>query len=585
MENTVPGNGEVADPAVFDPVADAELDVNRILMEERRCAKADPMYIINAGYLRIKNKQSLMVCLSLNDAQQKLAAVVREKRLQKRPVRIAILKGRQFGISTYSEGVLFCNTSQRANTNSMIISSDEDSAENLFEMSKLFYEKLMEEQPHLVPLKKKSNEKKLEFDRIHSQILIDTAKNVKAGRSYTLQNVHLAEAAFFPFFNKTLSAISQAVPDEPETYVFVETTANGENEFCLWWRKIKTDFHNGTTDWVPLFLSWKDHKEYDRPFRTESEQAHFLESMSEKEKMIQLTHQLTLTQMNWRRWTIINKCAGSEETFQQEYPLDDEEAFLTSGRRVFDHMLLAPQLANVKPPILKGDLAFVNYSPIFVPDPQGALSVWETPKKGHRYVIGADSAEGSSSTDDFAAAHVFDATTRRIVGVLHGKIPPDIFGDKLNLLGRWFNYALVIPEINNQGLVTALKLRDLHYPNIGKRMRLYIEEGIKEEREELGFNTNSQTKPLLVNTISEVLREVSAMIPDEQTLTELRQYMILGSSATTGALQYGAGHGFHDDRVIALGITLLYSKNIALGVEETILQRAENIRSSKITGY
>lgn len=585
MENAIPGNGEIVDPSVIDPVADAEIDVNQILLEERRCASLDPMYIINAGYLRIKNKKALMVPLILNFAQKKLAGVIRERRLQKRPVRVAILKGRQFGISTYCEGVTYCFTSQKSNMNSMIISADEDGSENLFEMSKLFHENMEQDQPHLAPRKKKSNEKKLEFEHMHSQILIDTAKNTKAGRSYTLHIVHLSEAAFFPFFNKTLGAISQAVPDEPETFVFVESTANGENEFCSWWRKIKQEFNDGTTDWIPLFLSWKDHVEYDRPFRSESEEKYFVESMSEKEKTIQLAHGLTLTQMNWRRWAIINKCAGSETTFQQEYPLDDEEAFLTSGRRVFDHMLLAPQLEKIAKPQTRGDLAFVNYNPILVPDAQGPLSVWEIPRRGHRYVIGADSAEGSSSTTDYASAHVLDATTRRIVATLHGKIPPDIFGDKLNLLGRWYNYALVVPEINNQGLVTTLKLRDLHYPNIGKRMRLYIEEGIKEEREELGFNTNNTTKPLIVNGIAESLREMNVLIPDEDTLTELRQYMILGNSATTGAFQYGAGHGFHDDRVMSLGITLLYAKNIATGTDEPILKRADAIRSTKITGY
>jgi len=92
------------------------------------------------------------------------------------------------GCSTLIEAIIYAYTSQRQNINSLILADDLDGSNYLFNMSKLYHEQVAKEFKH--PLQR-SNEKKIEFEGRHSQILVDTADNLDAGRKYTFQIAHL----------------------------------------------------------------------------------------------------------------------------------------------------------------------------------------------------------------------------------------------------------------------------------------------------------------------------------------------------------------------------------------------------------
>ena len=72
-------------------------------------------------------------------------------------------------------------------------------------------------------------------------------------------------------------------------------------------------------------------------------------------KEIMEEHDLTIYQMNWRRHTLMNKCGGDEDKFKQEYPLTPDEAFITSGKRVFKEILTKPQEKNICKPRCHGN--------------------------------------------------------------------------------------------------------------------------------------------------------------------------------------------------------------------------------------
>ena len=103
-------------------------------------------------------------------------------------------------------------TSQQEGVNSLILADDIDGGNYLLDIIKLYHERSPE---HLKPEEKKSNEKKLEFAKTHSQVLIDTANNTNAGRKYTYRYVHLSEVAFFPpnKVDEVMGGLLQTVPD------------------------------------------------------------------------------------------------------------------------------------------------------------------------------------------------------------------------------------------------------------------------------------------------------------------------------------------------------------------------------------
>lgn len=557
-----------------------------VLRDEQQAAYVDPMILLRLQYLRIKNKDQKLVPFSLNEVQRQLMAVIRAQRLKKRPVRICILKGRQFGISTMSEAILYAFTAQRPYINSLILADNDDGASYLFDMCKLYHEELEREHPHLAPKRKVSNDRKLEFERVRSQVVIDTAKNVDAGRKYTFHMAHLSEASRFKDFDQTLLSLMQSIPDRPETYCFIETTANGENAFCNFWRRI-SDLYSAdpeNCDWIPVFLSWKDHTEYTRPFKDVGEKNKFTQSMTGKERDIMAEHNLSLEKMNWRRHSLINKCGGDEDKFKQEYPLTAEEAFITSGRRVFREQITKPQEKNIVPVKYKGFVELVGGVPIFVPDETGDVHFYKMPQRGHRYVIGADSSQGVENGDP-SCAQVLDRTTWEQVAVLHGSLDPEVFAEKLGLLGRFFNYALLAPESNFHGVVVLRRLVAMGYPNICKKMKTNIsDQGTLEEVEDLGWNTNSRTKPVILSDLKEALREILIVLHDGPTLSEIKHYSIL-AERESGVPLYGGAGGWHDDRVIALCIAVHFAKEMP---EEGQYMDYEPISRPKVhskTGY
>ena len=71
---------------------------------------------------------------------------------------------------------------------------------------------------------------------LNSKIKVQTAGNAGIGRSETFHYVHLSEYAFWQGVDanapsKQLSGILQSVPNLPDTWVIIESTANGINDF------------------------------------------------------------------------------------------------------------------------------------------------------------------------------------------------------------------------------------------------------------------------------------------------------------------------------------------------------------------
>lgn len=176
----------------------------------------------------------------------------------------------------------------------------------------------------------------------------------------------------------------------------------------------------------------------------------------------------------------------------------------------------------------------------------GPLQVWAPPNIEHRYVIGADVAEGLEH-GDYSDASVLDRNTGELVAKWHGHTPPDMFGEVLHNLGTWYNVALIGVESNNHGISTITELRKrLRYPRLYRRHVV----GEVQDRftEKWGWPTNRQTKPLMIDALDKALRNEEIVVYDRDTIAELRTYV---------RDEKGQLHGSpHDDRVMSLAIAV-----------------------------
>ena len=235
----------------------------------------DPKRYIES-FLKIKTKEGKIVPFKLNESQEKLYRAIMEQVEAGKPVRIIILKARQMGFSTLTEGLIFHDTATHFLHNAMIITHKDEATTNLFNMSKLFFEGLPE---RMRPMMKASNAKELIFENptkdpkkkekrpgLRSKIKCTTAGGKGVGRSDTLTTLHASEVAFWPGdILDTLAGILQAVPSLPGTMVIYESTANGFNAFKQLW----DDAVSGKTDFVPLFFPWYEMQTYRKPYHGE----------------------------------------------------------------------------------------------------------------------------------------------------------------------------------------------------------------------------------------------------------------------------------------------------------------------------
>lgn len=522
-------------------------------------------YIEN--FLKIRDKSATIVPFLLNKAQTLVEEIMRKDERLGKAKRYIVLKARQMGLSTYFEGVIFQDTSTHENKNSLIIAHEESASSNLFNMSKLFYENL----PEVIrPMKRYANGKNLVFENptqddnekqqnpgLRSKISIATAGSGEVGRSATYHNIHASEVAFFPDAKTTMLGLLQAVPDQPNTMVVLESTANGVGD---WFHEMWQKAERGENEFTPIFLPWFIDPLYTRPFRTEAEKQQFIEEVESVsvdrngqevrtyEYELKEKHELTWEQLNWRRYTIANKCQGDEILFMQEYPSTPEEAFISSGRPKFSIGSLKKYQTYTKQPIKRGYLHWdkSTKSVSFIEDPKGYVSIWKEPERDRTYCIGADVAEGLAH-GDYSTGVVADDDFD-IVAMWHGHIDPDLFGIELIKLGYYFNYAYLGVEGNNHGLTTLTTIKREGYWNLFYTKS--YDRFTDQTTQKLGWYTTIRTKPLMIDKLAEFVREMHLGIYSDLIISEMFTYVIEDNGKTN------AQSGCHDDTVMACAILL-----------------------------
>ena len=509
---------------------------------EIELARSDPFSLIEDGHLTIKTKSGEMKPFVLNKAQRKLHKIIKDLWVANKIIRIWILKARQLGASTYTEALIFAITSQLENQNATIIADDVKGSNYIFEMSKLYHEKCP---PHLKPGIKRSNEKKLEFDKTHSQILIDTAENKDAGRKFTFRVVHLSEYAFFRNPAHLMLGLSQAVPSLPRTILIKETTANGFNFAKDEWDKAVS----GENDYEPVFIPWYWGEEYmmEAIDFTVGDTAAGDAGREEGALYTQMTEEgidSIEERLEWRRWCIRNNCANSVDSFKQEYPSTPDEAFIASGECFFDKKMLAGELKRSGEPLFKANLFKENFKYKTRKDSNGAFNVYREADAYGQYVVGGDAASGSGL--DYSVLVVVDKASNEVVATYRAKADPDELAYRAMQVGSYYNNAKVAIENDKFGFAANAKLKTI-YSNI------YFQRTFNKVQnknvDQFGWNTTAVTRPMMLAQMQEEIREGSAVLNDPILIRECLTFIKNPETKKAEAQE-----GMHDDMVMARAI-------------------------------
>lgn len=539
----------------------------------RRKLKDDYLYYAPRCH-KITNKAGGLVPLKLNESQIYVHALLKKELERKGYVRAIMLKCRQWGGSTLVESWFYHKVSYSRGKRCVIMTEADMSRDNLFNMVKTFHENVPEQ---VRPMTKQSNEKALIFDSprgsringLKSRYDVKTCDS-KGGLGITTHFIHLSEYAFFRDNTlNTVAGLIESVPSEHPailgTQIIMESTANGVGGifYNTWKESEKQELEGKDPEYLRIFIPWFFHKEYHREITQEQENK-IRESITEEEEWL-LKQELpsgkmvSYRQLAWRRWkidTLVPPVGYSkEEFFRQWYPATAQEAFIYSGKQVFQIPDIKRAEEEVYSPQYVGD--FNLHTGRFQLEAKGLVKVWEKPKPGVKYVIGADVAEGLAK-GDFSCADVFKLPYGQQVAQVHGKIDPDTFGDLICHLGKLYNKALAGVEANNHGLTTLTTMKRNNYSNIYQREKIDSNSDGKKVKA-AGWLTTKKSKYKIIDQLRSALRDDESGIVCKETLTECANYTI--HEGDDGSCTYGAKLGCFDDRVMsaAIGLEMIYT--------------------------
>lgn len=213
---------------------------------------------------------------------------------------------------------------------------------------------------------------------------------------------------------------------------------------------------------------------------------------------------------------------------------------------------------------------------------EGILAIWEAPRPGHRYVIGADVAEGVEQDRSVATVlrvGTLEEPDEEVAQFVSASITPHDFAYVVDQAGKLYNTdgeeALAAVECNGHGIATQTELqRHLGYSNFF-RWQYYDADSMKRAySHRLGWWTNTRTRPLIMTNLLQSLSRQDPVtgspdlvIRSPFTIEELRSLQVPPGYATWAA---SASAGSHDDCTMTLAIAAWVSKVTYLSERESV---------------
>ena len=580
-------------------------------------AKYDfPFYA--ASFVSIKSKKGgSNVKFVLNYPQRILCGVFEKLRSQGKPIKVIVLKARQWGGSTLTQNYMaWIQLMHKEGWYSAIVAHQSSAALKI----KAMYDKMIRDFPPSllgIPDKGKmaltpysgsrtdytiTQSKKPVRDVVISIGSMQSPDSVRAG---DVSMVHYSEVGLYRTTEgKTpedlIQAISASIPDAPLAMNVMESTAKGENNlFHHEWLDAKKPENDGWSGRTPVFIPWYYIEIYRRPFADDAERRAFAEKIfNGKDKTETKSPREEPGSYIWKLWEMgasldaINWYMNKRREFRNhdsmasEFPSDDIEAFAHSGQAIFDKYRIEKlrkdccsprRLGEVMGDDVSGPRSLSNLK--FVDDTQGCLRVWELPDKSFRasdrYVVSVD-VGGVSSKSDYSVIVVIDRWWRtegendEIVAEWHGHIRHELLAWKMLQIATFYNDALLVPEANTY-IQDYNKTEGDHAQFIldtigGIYRNMYTRkaspEKIREGRaREWGFFTSRSSKEMIIDHLKMLINTHGYTEREVEALAEYGVYQRDEKGAANAAT------GYHDDRLMCRAIGLYVSSTMPIARE------------------
>lgn len=394
-----------------------------------------------------------------------------------------------------------------------------------------------------------------------SFILLGSGEQKNTGVSGSIDFMQWSEASLTPDAGVHWSTISPAL--KGALFDIAESTPGpmGQDEI------IYPEFENKSDMCDIKFISWMDVEDYkiNDDEKEKAFQPYIDHSLYGKEKEIIQDYNPSVSQMLWRRYKLDE--IKNLNSFRSVFPISQEEAFLSNSGLYFHKDLISGTKAKF---VIKGES--INFS-----DQTGAASIqkvdhgiwtqYRNVDPNLRYIVSCDIAEGKYADkemrdSDYSVGIVWKMSDpiEEVCIFRDRGVPIEIFAEQTAIAARYYNNALVIPELNGPGLAFILRLRQL-YSNIYRRQK--YNSGSYVMTDEYGFRTTSPDKIDALSVLSEMLRRKQIIAYSDIIRQEMSKFAQKG-------IKIGAVSGHHDDTVTSLWLMAICVKQSpSLLVNET----------------
>lgn len=575
--------------------------------------KEDPEFAIYVTDQIYHKRLGHLVHFKLNNPQRKLLKLYEDLRKSGVPIRVVILKARQWGGSTLTQLYMKWIQDYRhpEGWNSVILAQTNGTSNRI----KAMYATAIRKQPGWTLGFDGESFDMTPFERSNSDFQISNSKG--AIRSSTISiasfnnfetlrgaNFHMAHYSETAIWKKTpehdpedvVSAVSSGIMEDPENMEVFESTGKGMAGFFYDKCQDAMNPENNSNYkfiFIPFFeiendmIKVDDRVEFARWLLEHKDSNECPIGYRESGKFF------------WRLWEMgacfdaINWYRERRNTYTShaymatEAPIDPIDAFKNSGKMIFDQYCIDDMEKKFKreplyrmdvilPQVTKKDRSLYKNARFKIKE-DGCLKIWEEPnndvlKIKHRYVVCVDIG-GASITSDYSVITVLDRKgvilngLPRVVARWRGHVRHDRLAWIAAAIAHYYDDALLVIESNTADRNRDSNTEGDHFGTIIEEIADYYynlyerkrgSEDVSDERSrKWGFQTNVLTKSQVIDTMKACVEDGLWDEPDSECYKELRIYE-RKDDGTMGNIE---GKNNHDDVLMSTAIALWVSFN------------------------
>lgn len=538
------------------------------------------------SFVVIKDKETHAdIPFRLNRGQRKLLKQMEHMRRAKKPIRIILLKARQWGGSTLTQiYIAWLQLVHFKQIDSVILAHTENTARNVRGM----YTKLLEKYP--LWLCDTNERKEVELSNFEGspktriiksrgcKISIGSAVKPEGLRGLDVACAHLSEIGLYPSTQQTkpedlVQSVCSGISFKANTVIVYESTAKGVGNFFHkeWLRANSRDLKERSS-FAPVFVAWFEIDTYSFEI---DDTVEFVNSLTDEEYNL-FEYGATLEGIAW--WRDKKLEYSDLWRFRSEFPSTPDEAFQSTGHPFYNPDDVKRLESTVTAPKIVGELTSTNEfgSSLalegikLVPNERGNFSVWAQPDVTEfvtdRYVVVVDIG-GMSDKSDRSVICVFDRYHMKdaggvpeVVAEWCGHAPHYKIAWMSARIATWYHNALLVIESNTlESHATEGVHNEFIMDEISREYtNLYCRTPAEQVRQGLppkwGFHTNKSTKTMVCDHQRKVLEHSMYIERCQEAVNEHRTLEIKSNG------EIGASDGAHDDRHItrAIGVWVCY---------------------------